>query len=91
MPAPWGRVIYDADLYRSWHLEVDGGPMPGRAHWRNWQPESVAICYVQSKDGFEWTQPQRCPLEVRCARYLPQSDHSRLIRRRKAGGKHANH
>ena len=43
-----GRVIYEDGLYRSWYFET----------------EPPAICYIESKDGFDWTEPRRSPIEV---------------------------
>jgi len=61
----WGRVINDGGRYRSWFLEVNGHSKLGTgsaAHAR--APESVAICSVESDDGYRWSEPQRCPIEV---------------------------
>ena len=45
---PFGRIIFDEGVYKSWYLET--------------QP--TAICYIQSNDGFEWSEPRRSYIDV---------------------------
>ena len=45
---PGGRITFEDSLYRKWYLET----------------EPPAICYIESKDGFEWTPPRRSPITV---------------------------
>ena len=44
-----GRIILDDGLYKSWYLETD----------------PPKICYIESKDGFDWTKPRKSSLSVR--------------------------
>lgn len=43
-----GRIIFDGGMYRSWYIQTD----------------PAVICYIESKDGFEWTSPIKSPLQV---------------------------
>lgn len=61
----WGRIIYDQGVYRSWYMEVDGNSLQGTgSRSQTDTPQSVVICYVESKDGFKWSEPHRCPIRV---------------------------
>jgi len=60
-----GRVIREDGRYRSWYLEclfAGGRRWPAR---RGEEPSSVAICHVESDDGFQWSNPERSEIEVR--------------------------
>ncbi|MCC7263046.1 MAG: hypothetical protein IT369_11050 [Candidatus Latescibacteria bacterium] len=61
----WGRTIWDQGRYRSWYFEINGHAKLGsgaRAH--DQPPESVVICGVESTDGFAWSAPRRCPIQI---------------------------
>jgi hypothetical protein len=61
----WGRTIHDQGRYRSWFLEVEGNAKLGSGSTAETpEPRSLAVCYVESADGFNWTEPQRCPIEL---------------------------
>jgi len=53
----YSRIIFENGLYRAWYLDAKY-PHPKA------MPLSVEVCYVESKDGFEWTQPARGQIEV---------------------------
>lgn len=52
-----GQIIFEDGLYRSWYIEPP-------AHSTYKIPGGPAICYIESSDGFEWTEPRKSPLEV---------------------------
>ncbi len=61
----WGRIISDEGCYRSWYLEINGHSRLGTgsvAHAA--PPTSVAICGVESTDGFHWSEPTRSEIKV---------------------------
>lgn len=61
----FGRVIFDEGLYRSWYLDVQYPPT-GRdlGAYSTDLPKSVEICTSESKDGIEWVEKGRCPIDV---------------------------
>jgi hypothetical protein len=61
----WGRVISDEGRYRSWYIEINRHSKLGSgsaAHLA--PPSSVAICGVESHDGFHWGEPTRSEIKV---------------------------
>ena len=57
-PTQTGRIIYDGGVYRSWYMEnVRAYPVKGEI-------TTPRICYVESTDGFNWTEPKKSPLPV---------------------------
>lgn len=67
-PLPKGtrlrQVIFENGLYRSWYLDAIYPPGKDFGSYSEDLPLSVEICYVESKDGFEWTEPTRCKIKV---------------------------
>ena len=62
----WGRVIYDAGMYRNWHLRVDGNILQGTGSRSQADaPGLVEVCEGESSDGLEWNLKSRCPISVR--------------------------
>jgi hypothetical protein len=58
------RVIFENGLYKSWYLDAiypknmsfDAGKIK--------YPDSVSICYTESKDGYEWSLPKQSKLDI---------------------------
>ena len=42
------RIVFDDGMYKAFYLQTD----------------PAFICYIESKDGFNWTEPRKSPLEV---------------------------
>jgi hypothetical protein len=61
----WGRILQDEGRYRSWFFEINGHAKLGSGSAAHASaPASVAICMVESSDGFEWSEPRRCEIKV---------------------------
>ena len=61
----WGRTIYDSGVYRSWYMEINGIARLATGAVSDLQnPSSVAICGVESSDGFNWSDPKRCEINI---------------------------
>ncbi|MCZ6677782.1 MAG: hypothetical protein O7E52_11085 [Candidatus Poribacteria bacterium] len=61
----WGRIISDEGRYRSWYIEINGHSKLGTGSAAHGAPPvSVAICGVESNDGFHWSEPTRSQIEV---------------------------
>jgi len=63
-PGPYRRIMYDEGIYRSWHMQVDGQMLGGRDYPSETVPRSVEMCYIESKDGYQWSEPKRSSLKV---------------------------
>ena len=61
----WGRVIFDESRYRTWYIEVNGHAKLGSGSAAHVGPvTSVAICGVESRDGFGWSEATRSQIDV---------------------------
>ena len=61
----WGRVIFDGELYRTWCIEVNGVSMLGSGSVAHTDTiTSVAICGIESRDGFHWSEPTHSEINV---------------------------
>jgi len=61
----WGRVIFEEGKYRSWYLEINGHFKLGTGSAAHAEPpRSVCICRIESEDGLQWSEPQKCEIEV---------------------------
>lgn len=58
------RVIFEDGLYRSWSLDVKYPQGKNLGAYSKDSPLAVEITYHESKDGFEWAEKARCPIEV---------------------------
>ena len=58
------RVIFENGLYRSWSFNVTYPPGRNLGAYSTDLPTSVEISYHESKDGFEWLDKARCPIDV---------------------------
>jgi len=58
------RVIFEDGLYRSWSFNVTYPPGRNLGAYSTDLPTSVEISYHESKDGFEWLDKARCPIDV---------------------------
>jgi len=58
------RVIFEHGLYRSWYLAVEYPPGGDLGSYSTARPQSVAIGYSESSDGFSWSERARCPIAV---------------------------
>ena len=58
------RAIHDGGIYRSWSLHVSYPPGRNFGSYSTDAPESVAVVYAESTDGFAWTEKARCTLHV---------------------------
>ena len=63
-PGPYRRIIYDQGVYRSWHMQADGEMLGGSDFPSETPPKLVEICYIESKDGYQWSEPKRSSLKV---------------------------
>jgi hypothetical protein len=63
--AGWGKIIREDGRYRTWYLRVDGHSKlgTGSAAHRSATP-TVEICRAESADGFHWSDPACCRIEV---------------------------
>ena len=57
-------VLFDEGVYRAWHLHKDYGSGEDREAYVKQAPLSVEVCYVESTDGFRWTEKARCVIDV---------------------------
>lgn len=61
----WGRIIFDEDRYRTWYIEVNGHSKLGTGSAAHADSiSSVAICGVESQDGFHWSKPTHGEINV---------------------------
>ena len=61
----WGRIIHDRNIYRNWHLQVDGDIVQGSGSRSQVDsPGLIEITEGESSDGFEWKFTNHCPIEV---------------------------
>ena len=62
--APGGRVLFEEGLYRSWFPKVEYPPGRNFGSYSQDKPISTAICYTESRDGYEWSEPVASPIEL---------------------------
>lgn len=61
----WGRTIFDRGMYRSWFFEINGNSkLGGGSNAMVPNPECVVVCAVESKDGFYWSESNRCQIRL---------------------------
>jgi hypothetical protein len=58
------RVIFDEGLYRSWYLKTEMPPGQDFGSYSQQAQLAFSICSTESRDGFDWSEPRCCPIEV---------------------------
>lgn len=62
--APFGRVIMEDGIYRSWTLDVNYPPGRDLGAYSTDIPREVSVVASESSDGFEWRERGRCPVSL---------------------------
>ena len=53
------NIMHDGGMYRSWNLEFEYDSGRTAQGWTDASPRQILVCYRESKDGFQWSEPTR--------------------------------
>ncbi|MBI3921650.1 MAG: hypothetical protein HY318_09555 [Armatimonadetes bacterium] len=59
-----GRIMFESGSYRGWRMRASYRPGRDLGAYSQDVPETVEICHAESRDGFEWRETLRCPINV---------------------------